>query len=115
MTYKGDANEFPAMFTEKEALEGLPFHSTIWTDTYGDEMKASGVKYIVRSQIINKDTQEIIMRARRILRPDAQDPEVVSMEINSANQAEKEMFEALAGSDNGRTVFRMFADHHNLL
>lgn len=61
------------------------------------------------SQIINLGTQAIIKTARRLLRPDARDTEVVSMENNSANQAEKEAFETLARSDNGRTVFRMFA------
>lgn len=37
------------------------------------------------------------------------------MGINSSNQAEKDAFEALVCTDSGRTVFRMFADHHNHL
>lgn len=115
MVHKGDDGEDPAIFTNEEADEGLPWHSTIWTDTYGDGMKANGVKYVVRSQIINEDTGDIIQQARELLRPDARDTEVVTLEIDSGNRAEKDAFEALAGTDNGRTVFRMVTDYWNLL
>ncbi|QDS70018.1 hypothetical protein FKW77_003649 [Venturia effusa] len=115
MTWSGEDNEGKALFTEQQAVDGLPFHSTIWTHTYSEEMKGTGVKFIIRSQIINDDTKDMIQIARAQLRPNARDTQVVTMEVNSANEAEKQAFEALAGSDNGRTVFRMMADYRDLM
>lgn len=93
----------------------LPYHSEIWTYTYG-EMMATGqhIKYVMRNSIINEDTTDIMLEARKLLAPDSTDADVVEINRESDNIAERESFIALAGSDNGSSLFRMITDKHNM-
>ncbi|KAE9964007.1 hypothetical protein BLS_008730 [Venturia inaequalis] len=93
----------------------LPFHSDIWTCTYGD-MMATGqhLKYVMRNNIINAITEEMLRTARKLLAPDNKDAEVVEVNRDSDDIAEREAFIALAGTDNGSTLFRMITDRHDL-
>jgi hypothetical protein len=94
--------------------EGLPFHSELWTTTYRAEIESGAIQYIMRNNIANTDTARILRAARRLLNPKAKDTDVVEINIDSDKIEERDSFIALAGTDNGATVFRMLADSHNL-
>lgn len=92
----------------------LPYHSELWTTTYLPEISAGGIHYIVRLNIANTDTNRIFRAARRLLNSKAADTDVIVANINSDDVTERESFIALAGTDNGSSVFRMVADSHVL-
>jgi hypothetical protein len=71
------------------------------------------LKYVVVAQIQNKDTPKLIDDARAsVAGSQTAGTEVTFMAV-SQNTAEQQGFYALAGSENGKFVFRMLADHQS--
>ncbi|TID26295.1 hypothetical protein E2P81_ATG00770 [Venturia nashicola] len=86
-------------------------HSDIWTYNYGDMFKTGEhLKYVMRNNIINDETEPILLAARKLLAPDAGRFDVVEVDRESDNIAEREAFIALAWS----TLFRIITDRHNM-
>ncbi|QDS71115.1 hypothetical protein FKW77_009634 [Venturia effusa] len=95
--------------------KNLPYHSEIWVDAYGELMRTNQhLKYVMRDNIVNDDTVDIMYDARYLLFPKAIDADVVEVNRESDNIAEREAFIALAGSKNGGSLFRMITDRHDL-
>jgi hypothetical protein len=93
----------------KELGLQAPFHSEIWVTQFAHDI--ANVKYIIRSEITNEETINIIKDARSVLLPsNTPDSQELELKVAATSTAEKEAFMALAGSDNGRSVFRMLTD-----
>lgn len=103
-------DELPDNFPADQQI----FHSEFWFQAWKKETgpavaDISRLKYVVRSNIYNTETKNIIRDGRAAV--GGADPKMYIIRIDSTVDAEKDVFNALAGSKNGKQVFRMLTDH----
>lgn len=110
-------NNYPLKkILEKEDDKQLPYRSELWSNLYKTELKAEdgSLKYIMSSNVANEVTSPIINAIRSLLVPGKPDSQVIQIDRQSDDIAQRESFIALAGSVNGASMFRMLTDRHIL-
>ncbi|PVH81487.1 hypothetical protein DL98DRAFT_587401 [Cadophora sp. DSE1049] len=96
-------------------LQNKIFHSEFifqgWKAAAGDNV--AKLQNVVVAQIRNNNTRRIIKYARTSITKTSIAGQKVTFTAAAHNDAELQGFFALAGTENGKMVFRMLADHHN--
>jgi len=100
-------DELPDNFPADQQI----YHSEFWFQAWKKEAggDVSKLKYVVRANIYNTETKNIIRDGRAAV--GGSNPTMYVIRIDSTVDAEKDVFNALAGSENGKQVFRMLTDH----
>ncbi|KAL5314933.1 hypothetical protein ACEPPN_017583 [Leptodophora sp. 'Broadleaf-Isolate-01'] len=96
-------------------MENLVFHSEFifqgWKAAPGGDV--SRLKYVTVAQVQNTFSPAVITDARASMTPTPVAGEKVTFSAAAQSDAELQGFFAIAGTDNGKFLFRMLADHHN--
>ncbi|KAL9108922.1 MAG: hypothetical protein Q9227_006318 [Pyrenula ochraceoflavens] len=109
MSYNTEDKNAPA---DKIPNSALLFKN--WKDTAGSDANVKNLKYVVRTQIGNTDTQNVIMQALKTT-PGALNKKVMPWKGYASWGPDDVNYKAMAGTDNGRSSFNLLANYHQEL